>query len=374
MGASTKECPETKRHRRLLQFSLRSLLALTTVAAVLLGWYAYHARRAQRQQAAVEAIQFLGGGVLYEHEDGPTDMSVPRSAPGPKWGREWLGVDFFRHVKIVSLNEAGRPADGKKPPTMEEIVQEKIGVAGLTKQQQEMLASMIRARPENWINVQRLQITDKDLGPVLADLAVLPRLKTLKLWNSSAVTFEACPELTGLTQLETLNVHGTSVTDLGASRLASLVSLRELDISRTKISDTAMRSIGRLDNLETLYLSGNPITDEGIAQLRSLRRLRTLSLDLTNISDTAIENLSGHLMLERLNLAHTSVTDDCLSSLRSLGRLTQLKLTDTRVTRSAVDKLGAFKNLEHLDVRQTAITADDVQFLKAKLPDTNIDF
>jgi len=51
--------------RRWLQFSLRSMLILTAVAAIWLGWLV---KQVRDQRAAVQAVRQLGGSVYYHHE------------------------------------------------------------------------------------------------------------------------------------------------------------------------------------------------------------------------------------------------------------------------------------------------------------------
>src|SRR5262245_13888831 len=83
--------------RRWLRFSLRTLLLLVTVACGAFGWLGYKMRLVERQRAAVEAIQKLGGRVYFAHDQGP--------APGPAWLRKLLGEDFFATVTYVALSE-----------------------------------------------------------------------------------------------------------------------------------------------------------------------------------------------------------------------------------------------------------------------------
>ena len=89
--------------RRWLQFSLRTAFVLLTIGCLWLGW---KVNRAGEQREAVEAIEALGGAVLYdwmlvedsqEIKSRPVDEQRPR---GPDQLRQLLGDDFFQHVEV----------------------------------------------------------------------------------------------------------------------------------------------------------------------------------------------------------------------------------------------------------------------------------
>jgi hypothetical protein len=93
--------------RRLLRFSLRTLLAVLTAAGVWLGIIVHEAAE---QRRAVAAIEQLGGVVSYDREcdadgnpNGPFISVSRRSAIGD-FLRTYVGVDYFDSVAYVGLN------------------------------------------------------------------------------------------------------------------------------------------------------------------------------------------------------------------------------------------------------------------------------
>ena len=96
--------------RRWFQFSLRGLLVLLTVFAIGLGW---KVERARKQYRAIEAIEKVGGAVLYGSHGTPDDWNtqfynfrlIPLAAHRPK--RTWLETQFsdfeFREVTGVVI-------------------------------------------------------------------------------------------------------------------------------------------------------------------------------------------------------------------------------------------------------------------------------
>lgn len=75
-----------------MRFSLRTLLLLTTVIVVCLG---YKAEQVHRQRAAVAAIELLHGSVRYD--DSLSDSSIRG------WFARWLGRDAIANIDAVYL-------------------------------------------------------------------------------------------------------------------------------------------------------------------------------------------------------------------------------------------------------------------------------
>jgi len=78
---------------RWYQFSLRTLLILVTLAAVVCSWYAVEMQQAAKRRAAIDKIEKLGGSVKYY------DASDP-NAPGEplrwfSWFRRLHGDEYL---------------------------------------------------------------------------------------------------------------------------------------------------------------------------------------------------------------------------------------------------------------------------------------
>src|SRR5689334_19846235 len=97
--------------RRWFQFSLRTLLILTTVVAIGCGWFAMKIRRARRQDAAVEALRkACQANVFYDYQtpgSGNRGSDVP---PGPAWFRSIFGEHVFADVETIYCSRPLRDA------------------------------------------------------------------------------------------------------------------------------------------------------------------------------------------------------------------------------------------------------------------------
>ncbi|MGH7193123.1 MAG: hypothetical protein ACREJM_06255, partial [Candidatus Saccharimonadales bacterium] len=149
-----------KPRRRWVQFGTRSMLALTTVCGILLGWRVNEVRR---ERDALAFVESLGGMVCFDYQcdfdkDGNLRFVDPtREPPGSSWLRSMVGDEYARHIVVIIVRGAN--------------------------------------------------VTDKDLER----LTGLSGLVSLEL-PESMVTDAGLASLAEMRQLQTLNLHDTQVT------------------------------------------------------------------------------------------------------------------------------------------------------------------
>jgi internalin A len=106
------ETPARNSCRRYARFSVRGLIVLVLVIAVVLGWVVH---RAQVQRDAVAAIRKAGGSIQYDwqYKDGQAVRSGrPR---GPMWMADRLGADYFDTVTTVLGKPTRRKCLARSP-------------------------------------------------------------------------------------------------------------------------------------------------------------------------------------------------------------------------------------------------------------------
>ena len=160
--------------------------------------------------------------------------------------------------------------------------------------------------------------------------------------NSNAVSNFS--SLLGLTQLTTLNLVGSFISDVSA--LSGLTQLNTLVLSNNAISDVS--PLAGLTQLNTLVLSNNAISD--VSSLSGLTQLNVLNLSGNTISD--VSALSGLTQLKWLYLSGTSISD--VSALAGLTQLTRLELSGTSI--SDVSALAGLTQLNWLVLGGTSIS------------------
>lgn len=104
--------------------------------------------------------------------------------------------------------------------------------------------------------------------------------------------------------------------------LKKLILLKEqllwLNLSRTKIDDSALEVIGQLSKLTRLHLDNTSISDAGLKSLSSLNNLEYLNLYNTSITDVGLKSLASLTNLTKLYLWQSKVTPEGVKSLKKM--------------------------------------------------------
>lgn len=127
---------------------------------------------------------------------------------------------------------------------------------------------------------------------------------------------EVPAELSSLPALETLYMRDCGLTSFAA--LASLKSLRELDVSENRL-EAPPPELGELASLERLYLSSCGLKEFPLA-VSGLAKLEYLNLDRNSI-ETLPDSLPLSLKWLRLNNNRLSSLPDSIGSIAGLKRL-----------------------------------------------------
>lgn len=371
--------------RRLLRlrFSLRTLLAATTLLCLFLGWYI---PRVQNQRRAADAILAAGGEVIYDWQVWPEDppSGYQSDPPGPNFLRAWFGSHWFDSIAKVELN--GDPQrDGKNRFEL-------VGpyLLRLTKLRELRL----------W-----MANLDQDDYRIIGQL---PHLKVLSLGLRDELMPENAAEIAGISTLQKLHLDKAHISPAALRKLARLPNLVELNINcdayypktgevidEYRLRDDAAEAIGEFRQLRTLMLFGTKITDVGMANLcqnseleclvvsspeatsasfgevSKLKRLRHLGTWVWQIDNADFEQLASLPNLKILSLVTRHVTDESLPYIVQLPHLTRLQFTGDQITDASLPHLQKVSALEWLDLSHTAVNklGQAAKDLRAALPD-----
>lgn len=206
-----------------LTFGLRTPIAVFTLIALAMGWFA---DRIHRRRAAVELIESLGGSLHSDYESRVKDQIVSRmyKVPLPIAKRTWS-------ERILG--------DRQRNATL-------------------------------W---------DQALSPRALDaIASLEELRSLDLSRTNLNDHQLLA-LRRLNQLESLDLSDCPITDEAAQTLAEFQNLKRLELNDTLLSDRAVAHLLKLRKLEFLCICRTSITDRGISQLQTLPNLATFDYD-----------------------------------------------------------------------------------------------
>ena len=91
-----------------------------------------------------------------------------------------------------------------------------------------------------------------------------------------------------------------------------------LKLGGTKITDSALQVISKLDNLISLQLNNTAITDNGLRYLNSLKALQSLNLVSTAVSAKGVEALQGIKTLRNLYVYQTNFRPEDYASVKQI--------------------------------------------------------
>ena len=135
--------------------------------------------------------------------------------------------------------------------------------------------------------------------------------------------------LSGLTNLEVLDLSGTALHQAIPSELGNLANLRSLVLERNYLSGPIPPELGDLTALETLDLSMNALTGNIPPELGSLANLETLDLSGNGLTGSVPPELGNLVNLRELDLSNTAISGPIPAELAKLENLEKLVLSGT---------------------------------------------
>jgi Leucine Rich repeat len=226
------EGPASRRPRKYLRFSMRSLLVLVLLIGGFMGWYV---RSVRLQRSAVAAITSSGGTVEYDIQ--LSGASWPASSVST-WVSDRLGIDYVGNVANVWLYGSVLETDAH-------------------------LASVSRLS-----RVERIGLTGSSVTDVgLAHLSGMINLTRLDL-SYTKITDAGLQHLEDSSNLSVLILNGTRITDSGLAHLKSLGRLSEIDLADTPVTDAGLTHLKGLHNLSVVNVTNTKVTAAGMNDLK----------------------------------------------------------------------------------------------------------
>jgi len=138
-------------------------------------------------------------------------------------------------------------------------------------------------------------------------------------------------------------------TDADLEPIATVKTLKRLDLSLTYVTDRGIERLKALDQLEDLNLyAAEFITDAAMAFLRGNRQLKTLNLRGTDVTDTSLAYVAELTNLRSLDISFTQITDVGLEHLASLPQLEALNLGGNKISGVGLHVLKLLPKLRRL--------------------------
>lgn len=207
--------------------------------------------------------------------------------------------------------------------------------------------------------------------------ALAHNLNVLDLQNNFRFDDSAMDFIAGhLTNLHTLNISFTSVTDKGLQSITKLTKLLQVDLAGLELNDQHTKCLASLTRLKDLCLDN---TRAGVESIRNLSSLTSLYMNFCKHMDDETLKVVAQTMpnLKRLQLYGTDVTDDGVGHLQQLSSLKFLLLSGVHLTDVCVMYLYPLTQLQDLCIiNAPQITCDymDESLECLKLKTINLEF
>ncbi len=211
----------TRRRRKpWYQFSLRSLLILVTLCALLCSYAGTQLARYRRQQRALTMIR-EAGWVVYNYD----------------------------------VDENGQVLNVTPPDTL--------------------LRRTVRQRDHFFGRLFGVYFAADNMGPtdasdrILAGVSLFPDLRELWVTHAIAVTDDGLVHIRKPKHLEVLDLQLTPITDRGLAHISHLSELRDLNLARTPVTDAGLVSLEKMTSLEWVDLRETDVTEAGVKRLQA---------------------------------------------------------------------------------------------------------
>lgn len=241
-------------------------------------------------------------------------------------------------------------------------------------------------------SVQTMTISRIAAGPEgMAKIAAMPALRELTLsyglFGDAAVAPLAGAKLTSLNlnqnyrlgpataasvaKISTLAYLDLSNTGVGGglAPLAGLTQLNSLTLGASFVTDADLKAVATLPALATLNAYDNPaIGDAGAIAVTGLKSLKTVSLGRTAITDAGLSTLLEMPTLQSAFVAENAFTDaftDAFTAAAAKSRVTNIDVSGSDLSDAGLAALVKVATLNSVSVRQTRVTDAGVTAAKA---------
>jgi hypothetical protein len=186
---------------------------------------------------------------------------------------------------------------------------------------------------EVWsINLDDSRITDRGFAAVLH----CTNVKSLFL-RGTDITDESLRKLAAFKRLDYLSLDKTKLTGAGLDALAGL-PIKHVAMQECELSEDAFRAFSKLTALEELSLRNAKMKAEWLKHLSGLPKLKKLDLTAADFDDAAVKYLTALPALEELTVTGTRLGDAGFQELLKHPNLQKIYVDGTKVTKEVCQK------------------------------------
>ncbi len=174
------------------------------------------------------------------------------------------------------------------------------------------------------------------------------------------------------TNLCTLNLSTSDLSDHFLSCIAKMPKLIDLDLRNNRIQGIGLKALSKCDRLIKLDLSKNQIESRYLSFLENLSRLECLVLDHNPVDDQCLKFLHNHNELKLLGLRSTKITNEAVASLAQIPNLSSVYVSDTAITPQGIRDICSALKKGHLGISEDLLNTEQLAALKREFPNVYI--
>lgn len=210
-----------------------------------------------------------------------------------------------------------------------------------------------------------------------------------------AIDFAGHPEfqdewlnlLLPFSELETVNLSGTALTDAGLAKLADCKQLRTLDVRGTRVSSEGVAALRKgLPQLVVEAPSPKLSSQQALVELKKVGGVLVhyddrqtgnpvIMIDATNqrgFQDAWTRYFVAFPQLRQIGLSGVPLSDAAIEPFPAIAELESLFLAETKITDAGLAKLAGCKKLKYLNIEGTLVTSAGVTALRRMLPQLKV--
>ncbi|XVE63625.1 hypothetical protein DITRI_Ditri07aG0034600 [Diplodiscus trichospermus] len=207
---------------------------------------------------------------------------------------------------------------------------------------------------------------------ILASLSKFSSLKSLYLASNFLMgsNTNGFKWLSGLSNLETLDLSGNYLENSSFAYISRLSNLKSLNLNHNQLQGSIdARELNNLAKLKELYMSGNQIESFRSFQdnENQLKLINLEELDLSNnlFNNSILAQLNGLSNLKSLNLGSNQLKGSTiLEELEALNNLEELDFSDNELQEFLPPKVGSLKKLRVARLERTFTNESTVSLLQ----------
>lgn len=216
---------------------------------------------------------------------------------------------------------------------------------------------------EAFVKMGSINVEDQHLIALAQDPANAAKVIELNL-SGAKISASGLEVLAKFTNLEKLDLTRTAACVGNMQSIGQVKSLKSLEVDFIPLADSDFKNISGLANLEEINLTATRITDNGFRCFENMPKLRLMMLDRMGHLEGKGFKWVNKNSIQEIRANGSSIGYFAFQNLSGSPSLEILRLNGARVTDKAMQGIGRCPNLKELWLEKNDLTNKGVIHLK----------